>query len=403
MQSPQVAQFSLKGYNDLAAPMIKKVFPILALCVFSATLGIGIVSPLLPLYVRDMGATGIGVGIIVASYFISNSVFVPIAGRLSDRKGRKYFLVTGLLAYSIISLGYIFSTEVTHLALVRLAHGVAGAATIPIAMAYLGDLSPKGEEGKWMGWAQAAFFSGFGFGPFMGGVLTEHFGMTVPFLSMSGLNLLAGLIALIFLPESTHRLTSRDSQRLSFKEMSTSGIIKGLFSFRLVQALGRGGIAAFLPIFASIIGLSISLIGILIAINILTVTLLTPLGGIIADRFNRRTLIIFSSFFFSILLVAIPHANNFGQLLAVMLAQGLSAALSMPAAAALTVEEGRKYGMGSTMSIFFLAMSIGQAVGPIISGGIADLLNVDSVFYFGAIIGLIGTALFIWFTRQYHE
>lgn len=382
--------------------MIKKVFPILALCVFSSTLGIGIVSPLLPLFIRDMGATGIWLGIIVASYFISNSVFVPIAGRLSDLKGRKLFLGIGLIAYSIISIGYILATDVSHLALVRLLQGVAGAVTIPIAMAYLGDLSPEGEEGKWQGYATAAFFSGFGFGPLMGGVLTEHFGMTVPFLTMSGLNLLAGLIALIFLPESTHRLTSRDSQRLSFKEMSTSGIVKGLFSFRLVQAVGRGGIATFLPIFASMIGLSISLIGILITINILSVTLVTPLGGIIADRFNRRTLVIFSSFLFTILLVAIPHTNNFGQLLVVLLIQGLSASLSMPAAAALTVEEGRKYGMGSTMSIFFLAMSIGMAIGPIISGGIADLLNVDSVFYFGAIMGLIGTGFFIWFTRQYH-
>jgi len=53
------------------------------------------------------------------------------------------------------------------------------------------------------------------------------------------------------------------------------------------------------------------------------------------------------------------------------------------------------------MSMLFLAMSIGMALGPIISGGIADLLNINSVFYFGAAIGLTGTALFIWFTRGY--
>ena len=84
-----------------------------------------------------------------------------------------------------------------------------------------------------------------------------------------------------------------------------------------------------------------------------------------------------------------------------LLIQGISGALVMPAASALTVEEGRKYGMGSTMSIFFLAMGIGMAIGPIISGGIADLLNIASVFYFGAVMGLIGTVLFVWFTRGY--
>ena len=316
--------------------MIKKVFPILALCVFSSTLGIGIVAPLLPLYVRDMGATGIWLGIIIAAYFISNSVAVPIAGRLSDRRGRKYFLAIGLLAYSIISLGYIWADNVTHLALLRLVHGVAGAVTIPIAMAYLGDLSPQGQEGKWQGYATAAFFSGFGFGPLMGGVLTEHFGMTVPFLCMSGFNMLAFLIALFFLPEVSRRQTSGDFH-LSFREMSASGMIRGLFSFRLVQALGRGGITAFLPIFAAMIGLSTSLIGILLTINILSITLFTPLGGLIADKVNRKTLIILGSILFTILLAAIPLTNSFGQLLTVLLIQGLSAAISMPAAAALTV------------------------------------------------------------------
>lgn len=382
--------------------MIKKVFPILALCVFSSTLGIGIVSPLLPLYIRDMGATGIWLGIIVASYFISNSVAVPIAGRLSDRKGRKYFLVIGLLAYSIISVGYVWADNVTQLTLIRLIHGVAGAVTIPIAMAYLGDLSPKGEEGKWQGYAAATFFSGFGAGPLIGGVVTEHLGMSVAFLTMGGFNLLAFFIALFFLPEASRR-KGEDERQLSFKQMSSSRLLRGLFSFRLAQAMGRGGISAFLPIFASMIGLSISFIGILISVNILSVTLFTPLGGLIADRFGRRNLIIIGSIIFAVLLAAIPLTNSFWLLLGVLLIQGLSAALSMPAAGALIVEEGRKFGMGSTMSVFFLAMSIGMALGPIIAGGIADWLNINAVFYFGAAIGLIGTALFIWFTRGYQQ
>jgi len=380
--------------------MIRKIFPILALCVFSSTLGIGIVSPLLPLYLSEMGATGIGLGVIYAAYFISNSVCVPIAGRFSDRKGRKLFLATGLLAYSIISLGYVWSGNVVHLALVRLAHGVAGAVTIPIAMAYIGDLSPEGEEGKWMGYAQAAFFSGFGFGPFMGGVVTEHFGITVSFFIMSGLNMLAFLIALLFLPEVSRRRIKEESH-LSFKEMSKSGMIRGLFSFRLVQALGRGGIATFLPIFAAMIGLSLSLIGTLISVNILAVTLFIPLAGILADKFNRKTLTILGNISFTILIAIIPLTSNFGQLLGVLVLQGLGGAVSMAAAAALTVDEGRKYGMGSTMSILFLAMSVGMATGPIVSGVIAELLDISSVFYFGGIMGLVGTVLFVWFTRQY--
>ncbi|GAI04556.1 unnamed protein product [marine sediment metagenome] len=78
---------------------------------------------------------------------------------------------------------------------------------------------------------------------------------------------------------------------------------------------------------------------------------------------------------------------------------GLAGAISMPAASALTIEEGRKFGMGSTIAVFTMAMSIGMAIGPLLGGVIMDSLNVDSVFYFGAAMGLVGTSLFIWFTR----
>jgi len=384
--------------------MIRKVFPILALCVFSATLGIGIISPLLPLYISSMGATGVGLGIIMASYHISNSVAVPIVGRQSDRRGRKVFLAAGLLIYSITSVGYIFAGNVVLLSVVRLFQGIAGAMVLPIAIAYLGDLSPEGEEGKWMGYANAAFFSGFGFGPFIGGVVTENFGQNPAFFILIGLNLIAFFIAFFFLPEVSSRKTSEEEgPRLSFKEMTSNSMVKGLFSFRMAQALGRGGIGTFLPIYAAMIGISTSLIGMLLTVNILSVTLLSPVGGMIADRFNRRTITIISSILFAAVLAVIPYANGFVSLLLILLVQGLTAAVSMPAATALVVEEGRTYGMGSTMSVFFVAMGVGIATGPIISGGIHDSIGINWVFYFGAIMGAVGAVLFSWFTRGYQQ
>ena len=382
----------------MTSTMITKVFPILALGVFSATLGMGIVSPLLPLYVDAMGATGIWLGIIIAAFAISHSIITPIAGRLSDRSGRKLFLGIGLLVSSIVSLGYIWAGNVYQLASVRLINGVGAAMSIPIALAYVGDLSPEGEEGKWMGYAQAAFFSGFGFGPVMGGVLTDHFGMTACFSAMGGLNLLAFLVTLFFLPEVRNRKMAT-SPRISFKEMSASGIVKGIFSFRLTESIGRGSVTTFLPIFAAMIGLSITRIGILLAVSILTLSILGPLGGIIADRFNRRLLIVLGQGIFIIAMVAIPMTNSFEQLLPVLLIQGISGAICIPAASALIVGEGRSYGMGSAMATLFVAMGIGMTIGPILSGVVADFASINSVFYTAAGMGVIGTGLLIWFSR----
>ena len=112
---------------------------------------------------------------------------------------------------------------------------------------------------------------------------------------------------------------------------------------------------------------------------------------------------ILSSILFTVILVGIPLSGSFWPLLLLLLVQGLSAAISMPAATAITVDEGRKFGMGSTMSVLFFAQAVGAAIGPIISGSIHDAINVDWVFYFGATISGIGTLLFAWLSRGYRS
>lgn len=379
--------------------MIKKVFPILAVSLFSAMLGVGLVSPLLPLYASNMGASGLELGMIFAGYGIVNSVATPIIGRLSDRRGRKLFLSIGLASYAIISLGYVWAANVSQLVLVRLLLGGAGAMIVPIALAYIGDLSPEGEEGKWMGYANAAFFSGFGIGPLLGGALAERFGMNASFYAMGGLSLLAFLVAVLFLPEIRQRKIG-EKGRLSFKEMSASPMVRGLFSFRLAQAIGRGGLMTFLPIFvATSIGLGPTLIGTLLTVNFLPMIALLAPAGRLADRFNRKALIILGNLMYLMSLALIPLANTFGQQLWLCFPRAIGGAISMAAATALTVQEGRKFGMGSTISILMMAMGIGIAVGPTLSGVIADSWDVNAVFYFGGAAGLIGTGLFAWFTR----
>jgi len=196
--------------------MIRKIFPILALSIFCCMLGSGIVVPLLPLYAESLGASGVWLGLIFAGFAITHAISTPIFGRLSDRKGRKRFISIGLLAYGIIALAFVWADTIYQLVLLRLLHGVAGGMILPIAQAYVGDLSPQGEEGKWMGYANAAFFSGFGFGPLMGGVLAEHLGMDVAFFTMGGLSLLAFFIAIFFLPEVSQQKLAA-STNLSFR------------------------------------------------------------------------------------------------------------------------------------------------------------------------------------------
>lgn len=372
----------------------------MALAIFSSMLGAGIVVPLLPLYAKSMGATGLSLGFIFAGFSISRTIFTPVFGRLSDRKGRRFILVIGLFAYALISFTYVLADNVYQLVLIRLVHGVTGAMILPIAQAYIGDLSPEGEEGRWMGYSNSAFFSGFGFGPLMGGVLATQWGMDLAFITMGALNLLAFAIAVIMLPRSDVKKRAA-TPPLSFLDMRRSGTMVGLCSFRLTISLGRSSFFTFLPVFAAMsLGLPTNLIGLLIAVHVLLVSILGVLGGRIADIFNRRAMVVIGCFVIFTYLFLVPQSPGFWSLLALCILGSIGSAVSTPAALAMTVEEGRKYGMGSAIAAITMALSIGMALGPILSGAIVDLINIKAAFYFNAGLALFGAGLFAWFTRS---
>ena len=376
-------------------PVIKKAFPILSLAIFSSLLGSGIIVPLFPLYVESMGATATSLGIIFAGFSISRALVMPFAGRLSDRRGRKLILGIGLFAYALTSFAYVWADSVASLTIIRALQGISAGMILPIAQAYVGDISPEGEEGKWMGYFNAAFTIGFGVGPLMGGTIAEHFGMNFAFFTMGGLNMLAFLMVTIYLPEISRKKIEAGT-KASLKDISDSRIIRGIFGYRVAFAMGRGVFAAFLPIYAGIhLGLSPSQVGILLAFNILLMSVLQLYAGRVADKLDRKSMVVAGGVINIASLALIPFAGNFLQLLVVCGLGGVGGAVSMPATSALVVEEGRRLGMGLVMAVFGVAFSIGMAVGPILGGMIVDSLNISAVFYFGALAGLLGAILFI--------
>jgi len=378
-------------------------FPVVAFSTFAAMLGLGVVAPILPLYARDMGATGLWIGIIFGSYSVSRAALMPFFGWLSDRRGRKFFLSIGLIACGIVSFGYIFASDPILLTLVRILHGAASAMVIPIANAWVGEMAPLGEEGKWMGYFNTAFFVGFGVGPIIGGTLADHLGMSASFTAMGTITLLGFFAVAIFLPES-QRGQAKKKARVSFREMGKSDPLKGLFAYRMMFELCMGAFMAFLPIFAGVqLGIDPTFIGLLVAMNLLLTSFLQMYTGRLADRFDRRLMLIGGSAFNFLILAIIPLAGNFWHLMVIMLIRVAGATITMPTLAALTVEEGRKFGMGTATAILATATSIGMALGPILGGAVNDASSVSTVFIFSAVMGMLGTGTYAWFSRKRNQ
>ena len=379
--------------------MIKRVFPILAISVFSSMLGVGIITPLLPQYAEDLGATLIGIAVIFSAFSLSRAIFTPLIGSASDRKGRKLFISVGLLAFAIISITYLWADTVPELILVRLIHGTAAGMIIPIAQAYVGDLSPQGQEGRWMGYFNAAFMTGFGLGPLIGGIMKDYATIDIAFYAMGALNILALILALLLLPDTKGKRV----EGAPFSTAMKSGVIRGLFTFRLTNAMDRGILFAFLPLFAgeeSSIGLTSVQVGIALTVNVLLISLLQIPLGRFSDRLStKRGLIAVGSLVDVMILCLIPFSMNFTQIMFLCVIGSTGRAFSLPSASAMTVEEGREYGMGTTTGIFNTAMSLGVAIGPFLGAAFASLTVISPVFFFGAIVGTLGIITFMWFTR----
>jgi MFS family permease len=327
---------------------------------------------------------------------------MPIIGRYSDRRGRKLFISIGLFVSSLIALTYILANNIPQLITIRVVHGVFSGMTVPLARAWVGDIAPRGEEGKWMGYFNATFMAGMATGPLLGGVITEYYSMETAFAVMGVVSFVAFVAATFFLHEPDQR-KEKDQVELSFRKMSGSRLFRGLLIYRTMFELSMGGFIVFFPLYCGVhLRLGTMLIGVLLAVSRYLGAFLQVLLGRIADRFDRRRLLMMGGLLNFVLLAMIPLTSSFWHLLGLLIIRSIGDSIATPAQSALTVEEGRKFGMGSTMAALALATSLGMGVGPILSGIFHDYLGgIQPVFYFMAGVGLLGIILFIWYSRRY--
>jgi MFS family permease len=380
--------------------MHRRAFTILFMAVFASTMGVGFIGPLLPLYARDLGAAGLSLGMIFAGFSMARFVLTPFIGRLSDRYGRRVFLATGLILFSGFSLLYISADSALHLILIRALHGASAGMVIPIAQAYIGDMSPEGKEGSYMGTFTVSLFAAFGIGPLLGGPLADRFGLRAPFVVMGALSLVAFALVVARLPElGLHR--DRWKRRVPVAGVIRDTLVVALLVFRSTLAFGRGLVIPFLPFIAEERGASLSLIGVLLATNILLAAFMQIPFGRLADRVSRPLLTGLAMVGSAAVIFAIPFCETVGHLFFLQVATGTVGALGFPAAIAMATESGRRLsGMGTVMAMFNSGMSIGLILGPLGGGVVEGIFGLDFVFKGGSLVVAAGFVAFVLLIRK---
>jgi DHA1 family multidrug resistance protein-like MFS transporter len=375
----------------------KKIFFTLFFAIFATVTGVGIVVPLLPVYAHDLGASGLYIGMIFGAFALARTFFLPYFGRLSDKKGRKPLIVPGLFAYMVISLAFIVFQDINALLLIRFFQGIASAMLMPIIQAYVGDITPAGNEGFTMGLFNMSMFFGLSIGPLLGGVIHDRFSLQTSFSCMGLLAMIGFFLCLFLLPPTrSEKYITNGKTPSAWKQLLFDKNIMSIFLFRFAHTLCIGIIWGFLPLYANLeFSLTSSSIGILIMVSVLVSGSIHVPMGLLADRVNKKLMILIGGFIVSGAILSFEWVHGFWGMLFASIFFGIGGGVAMPALMAIAVLKGNQTNaMGSVMAILTLAHSVGMFSGSLIGGIMMDLYHLRAAFSLGAVSMLVSVVIF---------
>jgi MFS transporter, DHA1 family, multidrug resistance protein len=367
----------------------KRNLYILTFILFVVMLGYGIIIPIFPFYIENMGAGGMELGLLTASYAVMRLIFGPIWGGLSDRFGRKPILLLGILGYVITMVWFGLANTLWMLFAARILSGILSSATAPTTMAYIGDSSPEDERGGGMGMLGAAGGIGTIIGPAAGGFLATS-SLSMPFFIAAGLALLSLILAILFLPES-HPAGEQSKEKEAIIDLhawrgAIFSPIGTLFTLTFISTCG-------LMIFANIFGLyalekfgfgpedvgvMMMVLGLVSALA--QGVLAGPLTKKLGDELVTKVGLFATAIGFCLMLLA----NTYLTILLATAFFALTVALQVPALISLTSRRAT-VPQGIAMGLSNSFVSLGRIVGPLVGGYFFDI-NIRMPYISGAAI-----------------
>lgn len=382
-----------------------RIFASLFFATATAQLGLGIISPILPLYANTFAASAFELGLVFTAFSISRSLFGPMVGRLSDRIGRRTLILGGLAIYAAVSVMYAWATSLWMLGMFRFLQGIGSVMVTPIAQAYVGDLTPRGREGRYLNAFYSSQFIGMAIGPLLGGVIGGTWSYPAAFYTMGSLSLLSLVLVFFTVPidqTTRDRRTAKPRAILPIRQVVKNDAVKAMLIYFVTRGFWRQSFSAFYPLYAvASFNASEASIGFVLSTYMFAEGLLQIPFGFLADRCPRVRQIVVGSVFAPLVLLAVPFLHTSWSMAFVTFAMGAFSALGRASLVAMRTELGRTHGMATLAGIQGSAFAVGQALGPIASGVVVDLVSLVSVFPFGSVVGCVGTVLVVGWLRRW--
>ena len=357
---------------------------------FFLNLGMSIVSPILPDYSRSFDVS-YGVATIAISIYATGRLFADLpVGALGDRIGRRPVMLAGI---AIIMGGALMSglaQSFLELVIYRLFQGIGSAMWQTMRQTMLQDILKPEERGRVMGYFQSFTLIGSSAGPTVGGILADTWGIRAPFFAYalgSGVCFVLSyfLISESKKPKSQEKKSHEDEgfslpvvKRLLLNTGFTAACIA-----TLANALQRQGTrGTLIPFYGSdVLKLSNTEVGNALSLATFANLFITIPTGYALDKIGRKSILVTSLAFTSIVVFLFTLTGDFTQLaincVLLGITQGVGGQVPLTMASDCTMNEPH----GSSMGLFRVFTDIGFIVGPMMVGFLIDTAGMNIAFY----------------------
>lgn len=350
-----------------------KQFIILYMNIFLIFLGIGLVIPVLPIYLKDLGLTGADLGVLVAVFALAQMAISPFGGTLADKLGKKLIICIGLILFSLSEFLFAIGHTFPILIISRVLGGFSAGMIMPGVTGLIADISPAQDKARNFGYMSAIISAGFILGPGIGGFLAE-ISHRVPFVFAGILGIFAFMGTVLFVKtsqKSSQGFTTLETQKLSqvnLKMFVTPALLT------LILALGLSAFETLFPLYTADkmnfqpSDISIAIVGGGVFGAIFQIFFFDKL----IRHFNELTFITYALIYSAIVLSFLIFAYSYWQVMVICFIVFIGFDLIRPALTNYFSNiAGDRQGFAGGINSTFTSM--GNFVGPLIAGGFYDL------------------------------
>jgi MFS family permease len=261
-------------------PVLRLLFALLGIWAFA----FGLTIPFLTLTARDRGVSLDVIGVIAASFLLTQIVFQVPLGALSDRIGRSRPLAAGIALFAVATVGLTQADSATDFILLRAAQGVAFALGLPAYRALVADVTAPEQRGRAYATLGMAYSGGLLLGPAAGGILVKLMERNALFLVTAALEAMLVVGVLVLLRDAGRpgrAVVAAD--RVPLSALFVRPLI-GAFLLAFAGHLQYGFFESIWGLYVADLGGSDLIVGLSFSTFAIANMALAPFGGRLADR-----------------------------------------------------------------------------------------------------------------------